>query len=74
MGSSLDKELVRILDNIRENVSALQIKVGALESILLSDDKTRAEYTRLVDEQVDALIRERQNESGKAPARKLPKA
>jgi hypothetical protein len=73
MESSSDKKIDRILDDIRENMSVLQIKVGTLESILLVDDKTRAEYIRLVNEQADVLIRERQNKSGKAPAKKSPR-
>ena len=62
------EDLHRILDEVRENVSVLQIKVGALESILLRDDQTRAEYTQLVNEQADVLRRERQNKPGKGPA------
>jgi hypothetical protein len=68
------EDIDRILDQIRENVSALQIKVGALECILLKDDQTRAEYTQLVNEQADVLSRERQNSSVNNPATKPPRA
>jgi hypothetical protein len=68
------EDIDRILDQIRENVSALQIKVGALESIFLKDDQTRAEYTQLVSEQADVLSRERQNSSANNPAKKPPRA
>ena len=69
-----NKELSIILEEVLENVSVLQIKVGALETIVLKDNKTRAEYTRLVTEQADVLTRERQNKPSKRAARKTPRA
>jgi hypothetical protein len=68
------KDLSLILDEVLENVSVLQIKVGALETMVLKDKKTRAEYTRLVNEQADVLTRERQNKPSKRTARKTPRA
>jgi hypothetical protein len=57
---SLDKEgLDRIVRELQEEISVLQIKVSALESLVLNDDETRTKYTKLVSEQADALIRER---------------
>lgn len=55
----IDKEAIdRIVRALQEDLSVLQIKVGALESVLLKDDESRAKYTRLVSEQADALMRE----------------
>lgn len=69
-----DKDLNLILEEVLENVSVLQIKVGALETIVLKDNKTRAEYTRLVNEQADVLTREVQNKPSKRTAKKTPRA
>lgn len=69
-----NKDLSLILKEVLENVSVLQIKVGALETIVLEDNKTRAEYTRLVNEQADVLNRERQNMPFKGTAKKTPRA
>ena len=56
----IDKEeLDRIVRELREDVSALQIKVGALETLTLKDDETRAKYTKLVSEQAEALLMRR---------------
>jgi hypothetical protein len=68
------KDLNVVLEEVLENVSVLQIKVGALEAIVLKDKKTRAEYTRLVNEQADVLIRERQNKPSTRTAKKTPRA
>jgi len=67
-------DLSLIVKELLENVSVLQIKVGALETIVLKDKKTRAEYTRLVNEQADVLIRERQNKPSTRTAKKTPRA
>ncbi len=45
--------------SLQEDLSVLQIKVGALESLLLNNDEIRAKYTKLVSEQSKALMRER---------------
>ena len=66
--TSKDKEVSRVLEELQENLSVLQIKVGALEVILLKSDATRAEYTRLVNEQAEVLIRERQNKNENLPS------
>ena len=68
------KDLNVILEEVLENVSVLQIKVGALETIVLKDKKTHAEYTRLVNEQADVLTRERQNKPSTRTAKKTPRA
>ena len=68
------KQLSLILEEVLNNVSVLQIKVGALETLVLNNKKTRAEYTRLVNEQADVLIRERQNKPSKRTATKTPRA
>jgi hypothetical protein len=60
----IDKEVLdRIVRGLHEDISVLQIKVGALESLLLKDDETRAKYTKLVSEQADALMRQRKGRS-----------
>lgn len=61
--TSKDEVFSRILEDLQENVSALQIKVGALEAILLTNEKARAAYTRLVSEQADVLLREQKNQN-----------
>ncbi len=71
---SSNHDVTLLLNEVQENVSVLQIKVAALESIVLKDEKVRAEYTRLVNEQADVLIRERQSKTVKSPARKTPRA
>lgn len=71
---SSNHDVTLLLNEMQENVSVLQIKVAALESIVLKDEKARAEYTRLVNEQADVLIRERQSKTVKSPARKTPRA
>ncbi len=71
---SSNHDVSLLLNEVQENVSVLQIKVAALESIVLKDEKARAEYTRLVNEQADVLIRERQSKTVKSPARKTPRA
>jgi hypothetical protein len=59
----IDKEAIgRFVIALQEDLSVLQIKVGALESLLLTDQEARAKYTRLVSEQAEALMRERENE------------
>jgi hypothetical protein len=68
------KDLSLILEEVLENMSVLQIKVGALETLVLKDNKTRAEYTRLVNEQADVLTRERQHKPSIGTAKKPPRA
>lgn len=53
----------RFMRALQEDLSVLQIKVGALEAILLTNDEIRAKYTKLVSEQVQALMRERGNKT-----------
>ncbi len=58
----IDKEEVdRILRGLQEDISALQIKVGALESLALKDEETRTKYAKLVSEQAEALMRQRKD-------------
>jgi hypothetical protein len=58
----IDKEVIgRIVSALQEDLSVLQIKVGALECLLLTDQEARTKYTRLVSEQAEALMREREN-------------
>ncbi len=58
----IDKDAMgRIVHGLMEDLSVLQIKVGALESLLLNDKAMHAKYTELVKEQAEALIRERKN-------------
>ena len=45
--------------SLKEDLDALQIKVGALESLLLNNDEIRSKYAKLVSEQSQALMRER---------------
>ncbi len=57
----IDKEVLdRIVRGLQEDLSALQIKVGALESLILKDDEIRNKYTKLVSEQAEALMRQRE--------------
>ncbi len=49
----------RFVRSLQEDLNVLQIKVGALESLLLNNDEIRSKYTRLVTEQSQALMRER---------------
>jgi hypothetical protein len=49
----------RFVCSLQEDLNVLQIKVGALESLLLNNDEIRSKYTRLVTEQSQALMRER---------------
>ncbi len=70
---SFDKEeIARILRGFEEDLNVLQIKVGALESILLRDRETHAKYTQMVSEQAEALIRERANRQMHGPTEELP--
>ena len=58
----IDKEVIgRIVSALQEDLGVLQIKVGALESLLLTDQEARRKYTKLVSEQAEALMREREN-------------
>lgn len=57
------EELNRLVCELQEDVSALQIKVGALESLALKDDETRAKYTELVSAHAEALLRQRKSEA-----------
>ena len=58
----IDKEVLdRIVRRLQEDIGALQIKVGVLESLLLKDDEVRAEYTKLVSEEAELLLRQRKN-------------
>lgn len=60
----IDKEVLdRIVRGLHEDISVLQIKVGALESLLLKDDEIRVKYTKLVSKQADALMRQRKGKS-----------
>lgn len=56
------KEFDRVVRGLQEDVTALQIKVGALESLTLKDEETRASYTKLVSEQAEAALRQRKRE------------
>ncbi len=51
--------VARTLQSLMDDLGVLQIKVGALESLILKDDETRNTYTRIVNEQVEKLLRER---------------
>lgn len=53
-----EQELIRIVESLQNDVNVLQIKVAALESLLL-DENLREKYTQLVNEQADVLMRER---------------
>lgn len=56
----IDKEQFdRVVRGLLEDVTVLQIKVGALESLTLKDEGTRAKYTEMVSEQAEAAIRQR---------------
>ncbi len=56
----IDKEAIdRFVRALQEDLSVLQIKVGALETLLLNNDEIRAKYTSLVSEQAETLMRER---------------
>lgn len=56
----IDKEAIdRFVRSLQEDLSVLQIKVGALEALLLTNDEIRSKYTKLVSEQSQALMRER---------------
>src|SRR5512146_984252 len=58
----IDKEMLdRIVRGLQEDLSVLQIKVGALENLLLKNDEIRATYTRLVSEEAERLIRQRKS-------------
>ncbi len=58
----IDKEeFDRILRGLQDDISALQIKVGALESLALKDEETRTKYEKLVSEQAEALMRQRKD-------------
>jgi hypothetical protein len=58
----IDKEAIdRFVRALQEDLSVLQIKVGALEALLLNNDEIRAQYTKLVSEQSQALMREQGN-------------
>ena len=46
----------RELTNLADAITALQIKLAALEAIILRDEKMRAEYTRLVDEEARRVL------------------
>jgi hypothetical protein len=46
----------RALTNLSDAITALQIKVAALESILLRNEQLRAEYTRLLDEEARRVL------------------
>ena len=45
--------------DLEYGITTLQIKVAALESILLRDDQLRAEYARLVDEEAQRAFSRR---------------
>ncbi len=65
----IDNEAItRILHSMLEELNVLQIKVGALETLLLKDPDARQRYTRLVTEQAEALIRERGSRGSDPPA------
>ena len=49
----------RVVRTLQEDLRVLQIKVGALESLLLHNDEIRPRYTSLLSEQTEALMRER---------------
>jgi len=51
---------------LRDEIIALQIKVAALEMLLLTDAQ-RADYERILKEQADIVLnlRARQNDNGK---------
>jgi hypothetical protein len=55
--------VARTLQSLMDDLGVLQIKVGALESLILKDDETRNTYTRIVNEQVEKLLRERRKSS-----------
>lgn len=58
----IDKEMLdRIVRGLQEDLSVLQIKVGALEDLLLKNDEIRAKYTRLVSEEAERLIHQRKS-------------
>jgi hypothetical protein len=46
----------RELTNLADAITALQIKLAAIEAIILRDEKMRAEYTRLVDEEARRVL------------------
>ena len=69
----IDKEVIgRVVSTLKEDLSVLQIKVGALESLLLTDQEARSKYTRLVSEQAEALMRERENRHRRGLAEEPP--
>jgi hypothetical protein len=60
----IDQEAIdRFVRALREDLNVLQIKVGALETLLLNNDEIRAKYTKLVSEQSEALMREQGNKT-----------
>ena len=59
-----ERNLNRAIESLQVDVNALQIKVAALESLLL-DEKLRDQYLQLVQEQAEIVQRERQ--SGRPP-------
>ena len=73
MDFSRVEDLVQQVDSMKDELGALQIKVGALESIVLNNDEIRAMYTQIVNEQADQLLRERRNRSANAPANPPPR-
>lgn len=46
----------RALTNLADAITALQIKLAALESIVLGDEPLKAEYARLVDEEARRVL------------------
>ncbi len=46
----------RELTNLADAITALQIKLAALESLLLCDEKLKTEYARLVDEEARRVL------------------
>lgn len=46
----------RTLLETQDAVTALQIKLAALESIVLRDEQLRAEYSRLVEEEARRVL------------------
>lgn len=49
---TMNRELTKLADAI----TSLQIKLAALESIVLRDEQLRADYTRLVDEEARRVL------------------
>ncbi len=50
-----------LVRSLRDDVQALQIKVGILEAILLKTEDERQEYARLLHQEMEALERERRS-------------